>query len=68
MIYYTTSPEKTPLKGPKLSDSYFNIARVKTLSASRLYLCTIKKAHYTGDSLYRECADFRPCCVVQDGH
>ena len=34
MIYYTTSPQENPLKAPKLPDSYFNIARVKTLSAS----------------------------------
>ena len=34
MIYYTTSPQETSLKAPKLPDSYFNIARVKTLSAS----------------------------------
>ena len=34
MIYYTTSPQATPLKAPKLPDSYFSIARVKTLSSS----------------------------------
>ena len=34
MIYYTTSPQNTPLRAPKLPDSYFNIARVKSLSAS----------------------------------
>ena len=34
VICYTTSPQETPLKAPKLPDSYFNIARVKTLSAS----------------------------------
>ena len=34
MIYYTTSPQNTPLKAPKLPDSYFNIAKVKSLSSS----------------------------------
>ena len=34
MIYYTTSPQETPFKAPKLPDSYFNIDRVKTLSLS----------------------------------
>ena len=34
MVYYTTSPQETPLKAPKLQDSYFNIARHKTLAAS----------------------------------
>ena len=34
MIYYTTSPQDMSLKAPKLPYSYFNIARVKTLSAS----------------------------------
>ena len=33
MISYTTSQD-TPWKAPKLPDSYFNIARVKSLSAS----------------------------------
>ena len=33
-IYYTASPQDTSLKAPRLPDSYFNIARVKTLSAS----------------------------------
>ena len=34
MIYNTISPQDTLLKAPKMPDSYFNIARVKTLSAS----------------------------------
>ena len=34
MIYYTTSPQNTPLRAPKLPDSYFNISKVKSLSAS----------------------------------
>ena len=34
MIFYTTSNQENPLTAPKLPDSYFNTARVKTLSAS----------------------------------
>ena len=34
MVYCTTSPQDTPLKVPKFPDSYSNIVRVKTLSAS----------------------------------
>ena len=34
MIYNTTSAQENHLKAPKLPDSYFNIARVKILSAS----------------------------------
>ena len=34
MIYYNTSPQNTPLRAPKLPDSYFNISKVKSLSAS----------------------------------
>ena len=36
MIYYTTSQEN-PLKAPRLPDSYFNIAEVKTLSSPRTW-------------------------------
>ena len=34
MVYYTTSPQETPLKAPKLPNSYFKVARIKILSAS----------------------------------
>ena len=51
MIYYTTSPEETPLKAPKLPDSYFNIARVETLSAS---VSVPSKQHIIQETVCRE--------------
>ena len=50
MIYYTTSPRENPLKAPKLSDSYFNIARVKT-SAS---ISVPAKQHIIQETVCRE--------------
>ena len=51
MIYYTTSPQDTSLKAPKLPDSYFNIARVKTLSAS---ISVPSKQHIIQETVCRE--------------
>ena len=51
MVYYTTSPQKTLLKAPKHSDSYFNKARVKTLSAS---ISVPAKQHLIQETVYRE--------------
>ena len=51
MIYYTTSPQDTSLKTPKLPDSYFNIARVKTLSAS---ISVPSKQHIVHETVCRE--------------
>ena len=51
MIYYTTFPQDTPLKAPKLPDSYFNIARVKTLSAS---ISVPSKQHIIQETVCRE--------------
>ena len=51
MIYYTTSPQNTPLKAPKLPDSYFNIAKVKSLSAS---ISVPSKQHIIQETVCRE--------------
>ena len=51
VIYYTTSPQETPLKAPKLPDSYFNIARVKTLPAS---ISVPSKQHIIQETICRE--------------
>ena len=51
MIYYTTSPQNTPLKAPKLPDSYFNIARVKSLSNS---ISVPSKQHIVQETVCRE--------------
>ena len=51
MIYYTTSLQATPLEAPKLPDSYFNIARVKTLSAS---VSVPAKQHIIQETVCRE--------------
>ena len=51
MIYNTTSPQGTPLKAPKLTDSYFNIARVKTLLAS---ISVPAKQHLIQETVCRE--------------
>ena len=51
MIYYTTSPQNTPLKAPKLPDSYFNIARVKSLSNS---ITVPSKQHIVQETVCRE--------------
>ena len=51
MIYYTTSPQNTPLKAPKLPDSYFNIARVKSLSNS---ISVSSKQHIVQETVCRE--------------
>ena len=51
MIYYTTSPQENPLKAQKLPDSYFNIARVKTLSAS---ISVPAKQHIIQETVCRE--------------
>ena len=53
MIYYTTSPQNTPLKAPKLPDSYFNIARVKSLSNS---LSVPSKQHIVQETVCRPCS------------
>ena len=41
MIYYTTSPQNTPLRAPKLPDSYFNIAIMKD-SDTKSYRDSVK--------------------------
>ena len=51
MIYYTTSPQDTSLKAPKLPDSYFNISRVKTLSA---FTSVPLKQHIIQETVCRE--------------
>ena len=51
MIYYTTSPQNTPLRAPRLPDSYFNIAKVKSLSAS---ICVPSKQHIIQETVCRE--------------
>ena len=51
MIYYTTSPQDTSLKAAKLSDSYFNIARVKILSA---FISVPSKQHIIQETVCRE--------------
>ena len=51
MIYYTTSPQNTPLRAPKLPDSCFNIARVKSLSAS---ISVLSKQHIIQETVCRE--------------
>ena len=51
MIYYTTYPQENPLKAPKLQDTYFNIARVKTLSAS---ISVSAKPHIIQETVCRE--------------
>ena len=51
MIYYTTSPQNTPLRAPKLLDSYFNIAKVKSLSAS---ISVPSKQHIIQETVCRE--------------
>ena len=51
MIYYTTSPQNTPLRAPKLPDSYFNIAKVKSLSAS---ISVPSKQHIIQETVCRE--------------
>ena len=51
MIYYTTSPQENPLKALKLPDSYFNITRVKTLSAS---ISVPAKQHIIQETVCRE--------------
>ena len=51
MTYYTTSPQKNSLKAPKLSDSYFNVARVKTLSA---FISVPAKQHLIRETVCRE--------------
>ena len=51
MIYYTTSPQETALKAPKLPDSYFNITRVKTLSPS---ISVPSKQHIIQETVCRE--------------
>ena len=51
MIYYTTSPQNTPLSAPKLPDSYFNIAKVKSLSAS---ISVPSKQHIIQETACRE--------------
>ena len=51
MIYYTISPQDTSLKAPKLPDPYFNIARVKTLSAS---ISVPSKQHIIQKNVCRE--------------
>ena len=57
MIYYTTSPQENPLKAPKLPDSYFNIARVKTLSAS---ISVPAKQHIIQETVCRENVQILP--------
>ena len=62
MICYTTSPQNTPLKAPKLPDSYFNIARVKSLSNS---ISVPSKQHIVQETVCREnVPNFGPCSVV----
>ena len=51
MIYYTTSPQETLLKAPRLPDSYFNIARVKTLLSS---ISVPSKQHIVQETVCRE--------------
>ena len=51
MVYCTTYPQETPLNAPKLPDSYFNIARVKTLSAS---ISVPSKQHIIQETVCRE--------------
>ena len=51
MIYCTTSPQNTPLRAPKLPDSYFNIAKVKSLSAS---ISVPSKQHIIQETVCRE--------------
>ena len=51
MIYYTTSPQNTPLGAPKLPDSYFNIAKVKSLSTS---ISVPSKQHIIQETVCRE--------------
>ena len=51
MIYFATFPQDTLLKAPKLPDSYFNIARVKTLSAS---ISVPSKQHIIQETVCRE--------------
>ena len=51
MIYYTTFLQNTPLKAPKLPDSYFNIARVKSLSNS---ISVPSKQHIVQETVCRE--------------
>ena len=51
MINYTTYPQENPLKAPKLPDSYFNIARVKMLSAS---ISVLAKPHIIQETVCRE--------------
>ena len=51
MIYYTTSPQESPLTVPKLPDSYLNIARVKILSAS---ISVPSKQHIIQETVCRE--------------
>ena len=51
LIYNTTSPQDTPLKAPKLLDSYFNIARVKTLSAS---ISVPSKQHFIQETVCKK--------------
>ena len=51
MIYYTTSPQETPLKAPNLPDSSFNIARVKTLSPS---ISVPSKQHIIQETVCRQ--------------
>ena len=52
MIYYTTSPQDTSLKAPKLPDSYFNISRVKTLSA---FISVPTKQHIIQETVEKMC-------------
>ena len=51
MIFYSTSPQETPLKAPKFPDSYFNIARVKTLSSS---ISVPSKQHIIQETVCRQ--------------
>ena len=51
MVYYTTSPQETTVKEPEIPESYFNIARVRTLSAS---ISMPAKQHLIQETVCRE--------------
>ena len=51
MIYYTTSPQEGTNRAPKVPDSFYNISKVKTLSAS---IQTPVKQHLVQETVCRE--------------